>query len=91
MAILVDHSEVKDQSLPCISHLSGSQDFRHDLSLNKTAWLYLKDAQMRRCLLIEQNFKKKKTQRRDGEEDDDADREKHRAMRELAATSVGQL
>ena len=52
VALLVDHSEVKNGELSCLEHLHGSEHFRQDLSLNKSAWFYTNDAQMRRCLLI---------------------------------------
>ena len=52
VALLVDKSEVKNQELACLEPLHASQDFRHDLTLNKSAWFYTNDEQMRRCLLI---------------------------------------
>jgi len=53
VALLVDQQEVKDQSLDCLSHVHGSSEFRADLSLNKSAWIYTNDADMRRCLLVQ--------------------------------------
>ncbi len=82
-ALLVDQSEVKDQSLECLEHLHGSEHFRHDLTLNKSAWIYTNDAQMRRCLLVQQKLEKG--------DDKGAQTKQHEAMRELAAHSVGQL
>ena len=52
VALLVDADEVKTQSLACLAHVHGSEHFRHDLSLNKSAWIYTNDEQMRRCLLV---------------------------------------
>ena len=43
VALLVDHSEVKSQSLDCLSHVHSSEHWRHDLTLNKSAWIYTKD------------------------------------------------
>ena len=53
VALLVDHSEVQEQSLDCLSHVHGSKDFRDDLTLNKSAWIYTSDESKRRCLLIQ--------------------------------------
>ena len=44
VALLVDKSEVRNQELECLAPLHASQDFRHDLSLNKSAWFYTSDA-----------------------------------------------
>ena len=83
VALLVDHEEVKNQSLECLEHVHGSEHFRHDLTLKKSAWVYTNDAQMRRCLLIQQKLPKST--------DSDAETKQHESMRELAAHSVGQL
>ena len=52
VALLVDEDEVKNQSLACLSHVHGSKEFRQDLTLSKSAWIYTNDAAMRRCLLV---------------------------------------
>ena len=53
VALLVEQSEVKDQSLDCLSHMSGNPEFRADLNLNSCVWIYTKDETQRRCLVIQ--------------------------------------
>lgn len=87
IALLVDADEVKSQSLDCLSHVHGSEHFRHDLTLNKSAWIYTSDASMRRCLLIQQKLKSGSGSGSGDEKDTEI--EQHEAMRELGAHSVG--
>jgi len=66
---------MQNQSLACLSHVSKSEHFRQDLSMNKSCWIYTDDAEMRRCLLI---------QRKVPAEGD----KKQEVMRELGAHAV---
>ena len=54
VALLVDHSEVKNQELSCLSPVHTSADFRLDLTMNQFAWVYL---DQRRVLLLQNKYK----------------------------------
>ena len=56
VAILVDHSEVKEGGLPFLGGLEKSKEFRQDLNINKTYWFYSSETQ-KRALLIQQKLK----------------------------------
>jgi hypothetical protein len=58
VALLVDHSEVKNKELECLSHLHSNNDFTADLALQKSVWITLKNGN--RCLLM-QNPKAKES------------------------------
>ena len=91
-AVIVDQSEIKDNSLDFLSHLSPSKEFRQDLNMNGTYWFY--DAQEhRRCLLVQ--YKKPESSESESDEKDkvvvegesDADLAKHEAaMRQLGVS-----
>lgn len=51
-AILVNTTEVKDKSLDCLKHLHHSDDFRHDLALDKCSWIYTNDEAKKRVLVL---------------------------------------
>jgi len=51
VALLVDHSEIKDKTLDCLSHLHGIEDFQRDLAMQKSMWINLKSGH--RCLLLQ--------------------------------------
>jgi hypothetical protein len=85
VALLVHHDEIKDKSLSCLDHLHHSQDWRHDLSLNKSCWFYTNDATMRRCLLLQYKPEKEK------EGESGSDDSEVKTMRQLGAHAVSQL
>ena len=87
VALLVDEDEVKNQSLACLSHVHSSKEFRQDLALQKSAWIYTNDAAMRRCLLIQHKLPKGK----DDQSEEDRQIAEMKAMRELAVHTVGKL
>jgi len=57
IGLIVDHSEVKNQELDCLSHLHKSQEFRQDLSLDKHYWFYAPSTGQR-VLLLQQKLGK---------------------------------
>ena len=83
VALLVDQSEVKDQSLECLSHMSGNAQFRADLDLSKCIWIYTKEETPRRCLVIQHTAVKQG----DSDSEEKIAYAKAKNMRGLAATA----
>ena len=64
VALIVDQSEVKNDELECLKHLTASNDFRQDLTLNQFMWVYLdSNYPVQRCLLLQQKFKASKDEK----------------------------
>ena len=51
LAIVVDHSEIQNNSLEFIKDLTASQHFRQDLNLSNSYWFYHPSTQARTLLL----------------------------------------
>ena len=87
VALIVDENEVSQRKLNCLSHLDGSKEFRQDLTLAKSAWIYSNDAAMRRILLVQY----KATEVKDGATDDQRKMAQLKTMRDLSVVAVGEL
>ena len=78
---------IQDNVKFMIFHVTASKEFRQDLTLSNSAWIYTNDESMRRCLVVQYKAPKKK----EDSKQEDIDKAKIKKMRDLGVKAAGQF